>query len=69
MFQRMPAGRGRGTGLSFSTESLGFSRGDVLPAAVLEPPPTYPPLTNKPVQLDPMPQFVNKDKDFRNYFR
>merc|ERR1711915_1088246 len=49
-FENM-VGRGRGTGLSFNTEVLGFNRGDALPTAMLAPPPTFPPLTNPPVKL------------------
>ncbi|XP_064620580.1 DNA-directed RNA polymerase III subunit RPC7-like [Lineus longissimus] len=44
-------GRGRGRGLSFNIESLGFGRGDSLPAASQEPPPLYPPLQFKPAPL------------------
>ena len=62
-------GRGRGTGLSFSPESLGFGRGDVLPAAVLAPPPTFPPLANKPVKVDQDEAVLNKAIELRNYFR
>ena len=68
----MPArgGRGRGGGLSFSTESLGFGRGEVLPSAVLSPPPTFPPLNNKPVRLETENEFIlNKSAELRNYFR
>jgi len=67
----MPAGgRGRGSGLSFSTESLGLGRGDILPSAVLSPPPTFPPLSNKPVKLHTGNEFVlTKSRDLRNYFR
>ena len=68
----MPAGggRGKGGGLSFSTESLGFGRGEVLPSAVLSPPPTFPPLNNKPVQLETENEFLlTKSTELRNYFR
>merc|ERR1719318_1433734 len=67
----MPAGgRGRGSGLSFSTESLGLGRGDILPSSVLSPPPTFPPLSNKPVKLQTENEFVlTKSRDLRNYFR
>lgn len=43
-------GRGRGRGMSINIEALGLGRGDVLPP-VLQPPPLYPPLSFKPVQL------------------
>ena len=62
-------GRGRGTGLSFSTESLGFARGDVLPAAVLAPPPTYPQLSNKPVKLSEDEYCLKKAEELRSHFR
>ena len=68
----MPAGggRGKGGGLSFSTESLGFGRGEVLPSAVLSPPPTFPPLNNKPVKLETENEFLlTKSTELRNYFR
>lgn len=35
-------GRGRGRGLSFSVDTLGFGRGETLPAAIQQPPPLYP---------------------------
>ena len=43
------AGRGRGRGraaMSFSVETLGFGRGDALPGTTLQPPPTFPVITN-----------------------
>lgn len=43
--------RGRGSGLSFNTEVLGFGRGDLLPSNTLAPPPLFPALANKPVKL------------------
>lgn len=52
------AGRGRGRGrggagksMSFNVESLGFGRGDVMPAPTLQPPPLFPALEFKPVPL------------------
>ena len=62
-------GRGRGTGLSFNTESLGINRGDVLPAGVATPPATFPPLVNKPVDLETEQYVLNKYNDLRNYLR
>ncbi|PVD19766.1 hypothetical protein C0Q70_20257 [Pomacea canaliculata] len=44
-------GRGRGRGLSFSVDTLGFGRGETLPAAIQQPPPLYPLLLYKPVPL------------------
>ena len=71
-YREMPAGggRGKGGGLSFSTESLGFGRGEVLPSSVLSPPPTFPPLNNKPVKLETENDFLlTKSTELRNYFR
>lgn len=52
------AGRGRGGGrgrgraaMSFSVEQLGFSPGEALPGPVLQPPPIYPPMENRPIPL------------------
>lgn len=52
------AGRGRGGGrgrgraaMSFNVEQLGFSAGEALPGPVLQPPPIYPPMENRPVPL------------------
>lgn len=39
------AGRGRGRGsrgVSFNIDQLGFGRGEALPKATLQPPPTFP---------------------------
>ncbi|XP_013379748.1 DNA-directed RNA polymerase III subunit RPC7-like [Lingula anatina] len=44
-------GRGGGKGMSFSVETLGFGRGEALPAPTLQPPPLFPPLEFKPVAL------------------
>ncbi|XP_067016112.1 DNA-directed RNA polymerase III subunit RPC7-like isoform X1 [Acropora muricata] len=44
-------GRGRGRGLTFDVSQLGFGRGEALPAAILQPPPLYPPLDVKPLPL------------------
>ena len=50
-------GRGRGRGaLSFEPSQLGFTPGESLPAPVLQPPPTFPPLEYKPVLLQPGPE-------------
>lgn len=55
------AGRGRGRGrgraaMSFDFSQLGFSAGETLPAPVLQPPPTFPPLEHKPVPLKSGPE-------------
>ncbi len=34
--------RGRGKGISFNIENLGFGRGEALPGPILEPPPIFP---------------------------
>eukprot|EP00794_Sanderia_malayensis_P009671 gene9671-10657_t len=48
------AGRGRGRGrgsMSFDISSLGFGKGEVVPSAILQPPPVFPPLEFKPTPL------------------
>ena len=55
--------------MSFNTESLGFGRGDKLPSNVSVPPPTFPPLNNKPVQLQDETFLLKKSEDLRSYFR
>ncbi|XP_065059572.1 DNA-directed RNA polymerase III subunit RPC7-like [Rhopilema esculentum] len=45
------AGRGRGRSYSFDTGALGFGKGDAIPAAILQPPPLFPPLEFKPSPL------------------
>jgi DNA-directed RNA polymerase III subunit RPC7 len=37
--------------MSFNVEQLGFSAGEALPGPVLQPPPIYPPMENRPVPL------------------
>ncbi|KAH3841581.1 DNA-directed RNA polymerase III subunit RPC7-like [Dreissena polymorpha] len=44
-------GRGRGKSVSFDVQALGFGRGEALPAAILQPPPLFPPQVFKPVPL------------------
>ena len=43
-------GRGRGANMNLNAEALGIGRGDV-PATVLAPPPLFPELVNRPVQI------------------
>uniref|UniRef100_A0A4W4HEU2 DNA-directed RNA polymerase III subunit n=1 Tax=Electrophorus electricus TaxID=8005 RepID=A0A4W4HEU2_ELEEL len=46
------AGRGRGrTQFTFNVDSLGFGRGEALPASALVPSPLFPPLQFRPVPL------------------
>lgn len=45
------AGRGGRYPMSFSTEQLGLSKGDVLPTPVLKPPSSYPLLEHKPLPI------------------
>ncbi|KAI0223789.1 hypothetical protein LSAT2_025087 [Lamellibrachia satsuma] len=42
---------GAGRGISFNIENLGFGRGEALPGPILQPPPLFPPLEQKPVPL------------------
>ena len=35
-------GRGRGANMSINIETIGFGRGEQLPAPTLQPPPKYP---------------------------
>ncbi|XP_068693284.1 DNA-directed RNA polymerase III subunit RPC7-like isoform X2 [Montipora foliosa] len=44
-------GRGKGRGFTFDVAQIGFGRGEALPAAILQPPPLYPPLDMKPLPL------------------
>jgi len=37
--------------MSFNVEQLGFSAGEALPGPVLQPPPVYPPMENRPIPL------------------
>jgi DNA-directed RNA polymerase III subunit RPC7 len=37
--------------MSFSVEQLGFGAGEALPGPVLQPPPVYPPMENRPIPL------------------
>lgn len=66
------AGRGRGKPtMSFATEQLGFSKGEV-PAPVLQPPPSYPPLERKPlpiIESNEMNYLVELKRDFAEYMR
>ena len=59
------AGRGRGAkrggpGLTFSLETIGLNRGDVLPSATLQPPPLYPTLETKiiPQKLNEVDKYL-----------
>ncbi|CAH1797963.1 unnamed protein product [Owenia fusiformis] len=69
------AGRGRGRGrgtLSFSTESLGFGRGEALPTCILQPPPIYPTLEFHPVPLlggERQAYMLALKQEFRNTMR
>ncbi|XP_067000533.1 DNA-directed RNA polymerase III subunit RPC7-like [Anabrus simplex] len=50
-------GRGRGRGsMSFNVEQLGFSAGEALPGPVLQPPPVYPLMENRPAPLESAPE-------------
>ena len=62
-------GRGRGPNLSFNAESLGIQRGDTVFQGQLAPPPTFPPLVNKPVKLEHDEFVINKSMELRNFFR
>ena len=62
-------GRGRGGkgGMTFNIESIGFGRGDALPASTLQPPPAYPPLHQQPLPLqssDALSYMMELQKDF-----
>lgn len=61
-------GRGRAPALSFNTEALGIKRGDIVQGQ-LAPPPTFPPLVNKPVKLEHDEFVINKSMELRNFFR
>ncbi|RLU20308.1 hypothetical protein DMN91_006916 [Ooceraea biroi] len=66
-------GRGRGKpAMSFSMEQLGFSKGEALPAPVLQPSPSYPPLDHKPLPIElttEMSYMVELKRDFAEYMR
>lgn len=50
-------GRGRGRGSQLTgVEQLGFGVGESMPTPVLQPPPLYPPLENRPVPLRCSPE-------------
>lgn len=67
------AGRGKGkTSMSFSMEQLGFSKGEMLPAPVLQPSPIYPMLDHKPLPIQmttEMSYLVELKRDFTEYMR
>lgn len=67
------AGRGKGkASMSFSMEQLGFSKGDMLPAPVLQPSPSYPMLDHKPLPIQmttEMSYLVELKRDFTEYMR
>lgn len=66
-------GRGRGKpAMSFSMEQLGFAKGDVLPAPVLQPSPNYPPLDHRPLPIElttEMSYLVELKQYFADYMR
>lgn len=66
-------GRGRGKpAMSFSMEQLGFSKGEALPAPVLQPSPSYPPLDHRPPPIElttEMSYMVELKKHFAEYMR
>ena len=52
MAARGRGGRGRGrAAMSFNVEQLGFNTGEALPGPVLQPPPVYPIMENRPLTL------------------
>lgn len=70
------AGRGRGkfgkSSMSFTTEQLGFAKGEVLPPPVLQPPPKYPILEHKPMPFSittEMSYLLELKRDYTEYFR
>ncbi|XP_011701110.1 PREDICTED: DNA-directed RNA polymerase III subunit RPC7-like isoform X2 [Wasmannia auropunctata] len=67
------AGRGRGKpAMSFSMDQLGASKGESLPAPVLQPSPCYPPLERKPPPIEmtaEMSYLVELKRDFTEYMR
>lgn len=67
------AGRGRGKPtMSFSMEQLGISKGEILPAPVLQPSPSYPQLDHKPLPIQlttEMSYLVELKRDFTEYMR
>ncbi|XP_011637435.1 DNA-directed RNA polymerase III subunit RPC7-like [Pogonomyrmex barbatus] len=67
------AGRSRGKpAMSFSMEQLGISKGETLPASVLQPSPSYPPLDHKPLPIQlttEMSYLVELKRDFTDYMR
>lgn len=67
------AGRGKiKSGMSFSMEQLGFSKGEMLPTPVLQPSPSYPMLDRKalPVQITTeMGYLVELKRAFTEYMR
>jgi len=67
------AGRGRGKPtMSFSMEQLGISKGETLPAPVLQPSPSYPQLDHKPLPIQlttEMSYLIELKRDFTEYMR
>lgn len=67
------AGRGRGkSSMSFSMEQLGFAKGEMLPAPLLQPSPSYPMLDHKPSPIQittEISYLVELKRDFTEYMR
>ncbi|KAK2582574.1 hypothetical protein KPH14_004863 [Odynerus spinipes] len=70
------AGRGRGKfgkpSMSFSSEQLGFAKGEVLPPPVLEPPPKYPTLEYEALTFtitNEMSYLLELKRDYTEYLR
>jgi len=67
------AGRGRGKpAMSFSMEQLGVPKGEILPAPVLQPSPSYPQLDHKPLSIQlttEMSYLIELKRDFTEYMR
>ncbi|XP_071650985.1 DNA-directed RNA polymerase III subunit RPC7 isoform X1 [Temnothorax longispinosus] len=70
---RKMAGRGRGKStMSFSMEQLGISKGETLPAPVVQPSLHYPQLDHKPLPIQlttEMSYLVELKRDFTEYMR
>lgn len=67
------AGRGRGKPtMSFSMEQLGISKGEILPAPVLQPSVTFPQLDHKPLPIQlttEMSYLIELKRDFTEYMK
>jgi len=58
--------------MSFSMEQLGVSKGETLPAPVLQPSPSYPQLDHKPLPIQlttEMSYLIELKRDFTEYMR